>query len=790
MITTTFLTIPYNEWGLPIFNDLHKFPGNCFFSLMGVWSLCFAIATIVLAIGLSFWIDRRHKWFEELVNKYLTHAFIAVWLFGFVVYDIGMYTGEPWSLLGNVPMAIIHAFEIFILDSDVSTIHAPFHNNGWYMFGFSLAHFFAALISLVFVLRHFGYSVIAAFKRWFRLSSKDTTYIFWGMNDATYFLARDINQRYAEKGNKNYRIVVVRTNNDINTSVVKNGMERLFNFLSLRKNELDRFKEIDCISMSTYSNLATVETKASEEIPSNDILQKKLRLRSLCRIINKKTTKTIHLFFLSDDENINIQAVANIRYEKEIQDFAQKGKVKLYCHARYNSIHRVIEDELTCENIEVKVVDSSHVSVELMKQKEELQPVSYVDIQSDATVSSQFNSLIVGFGEVGIDTLRFLYEFGSFVKNGSTNTYVAPSDFKCHVFDKEIKNLAGSFTANAPSIQQSKDFFSKDSPIVFYPIDCNDSEFYEVLLSQIPGLNYIVLATGDDEFNISLAVRILRLAIRERKDNLIHFRIMVRVQHDESGHIQNIAYHYNRLWAAEKEDKGEKKKWHQKHVESKAIIDSPITLFGSSQSVYTYKNIIDDSLKEKAKTFKKKYDLSIIKLKQQSGLEAYPMEEWEDEQNNAMQLVGEYKGYSPTLGGVMRLRRVQSQNIANCLHEITKIRLAKQALGDEKYALISKNGLTRKDGELKYIWTNRSNEPIDEIQRVLDVLAQTEHLRWNASHEILGYTRNEDENFKDEARLIHGCLRNWEGLTDEKKGYDYNIVDVSLDIINVDNIEV
>ena len=785
-MNTLLTTVSYNGLGLPLFDE-HGFHGDCFFSQMGLWSLCIAIATVALIIGLSYCIDRRYKWFEELVNKYLTHAFVAVWLFGFMVYDIGMYTGEPWSLLGNVPMAIIHAFEIFVLESDVCAIHEPFHNNVWFMFGFSLVHFLAALISLVFVLRHFGYSVIAAFKRWFLLSSKDTTYVFWGMNDATYYLAKDINQRYAENGNKNYRIVVVRTNNDINTSVVKNGMERLFNFLSLKKNELDRFKEIDCISMSTYSNLATIETKTNEETSSIDILRKKLRLKSLCRIIAGKTKKNIHLFFLSDEEDTNIQAVANIRFDKEIQDFAKRGKVKMYCHARYNSIHRVIEDELTCMNIEVQVVDSSHISVELMKQKEDLQPVSYVDIQPDATVSSQFNSLIVGFGEVGIDTLRFLYEFGSFVKKGSTNAHVIPSDFNCHVFDKDIKKLAGSFMVNAPSIQQSKNFFSPSSPIVFYPIDCNDSEFYKILFSQIIKLNYIVLATGDDDLNISLAVRILRLAIRKRNDNLNHFRIMVRVQHDESGHIQNIADYYNRLWAAEKEDNGEKKEWHQKQVESKARIDSPITLFGSFESVYTYKNIIDDFLKEKAKTFKKKYDLSIVKLKQQSGLKTDPVEEWEDEQNKAMQLVGEFEGYSPTLGGVMRLRRVQSQNIANCLHEITKIRLAKRALGDEKYNLIFRNGLTRKDGELKYIWTNRSNEPIDEIQRVLDVLAQTEHLRWNASHEILGYTGNEDENFKDEARLIHGCLREWEGLTDEKKSYDYNIVDVSLGIIDVNN---
>ncbi len=67
---------------------------------------------------------------------------------------------------------------------------------------------------------------------------------------------------------------------------------------------------------------------------------------------------------------------------------------------------------------------------------------------------------------------------------------------------------------------------------------------------------------------------------------------------------------------------------------------------------------------------------------------------------------------------------------------------------------------------------------------MLDVLAMTEHLRWCASHEILGYRDQGDEEFKDEARLQHGCLKPWDELSDEKKSYDYNIVDVSLGIIS------
>ena len=71
------------------------------------------------------------------------------------------------------------------------------------------------------------------------------------------------------------------------------------------------------------------------------------------------------------------------------------------------------------------------------------------------------------------------------------------------------------------------------------------------------------------------------------------------------------------------------------------------------------------------------------------------------------------------------------------------------------------------------------------MTRVLDVLAQTEHLRWNASHEILGYQDKGNEKYKDEARLYHGCIKEWEALSDKIKSFDYNVVDVSLDIIEI-----
>lgn len=235
-------------------------------------------------------------------------------------------------------------------------------------------------------------------------------------------------------------------------------------------------------------------------------------------------------------------------------------------------------------------------------------------------------------------------------------------------------------------------------------------------------------------------------------------RILVRVQHDDNGHFQKIAAHYNRLWAANLKS-ADKKRWHQDDIHSNESIESPLSLFGFAKQVYTYEHIVKDSLKEDAKKYKKLYDKSINELKKNAGDEPDIIKSWDEEQNQLMQLTGKYQGFAPTLSGVMYLRRIQSQNMANSLHGETKIILAKKALGDRTYDKMIEHGLVRTYGSRMYSWDDSTNDSIERIQRVLDVLAQTEHLRWNASHELLGYKGYDDnESFKDEARLVHSTI--------------------------------
>ena len=785
---------------MDLFKDLSKLLENySYFNdnadnmlLSGVVVLLITIAMAVLAAVTYFFYKKR--WNDDYENKYLTFCFVVVWVMGFVVYDIGMCpdtlesaTEAFWAALGVAPMAIVHAFEMFVLQSDVSAIHEGCHNSTSFMTFFSLAHLSAAIISLVFVIKHFGFNVVSGLQRiWktrIRVKDMQSLYVFWGMNEATYHLATDvIGKERSEKGLS--KIMVVRINNDKEGANERLAMERLFNFLSLSKDSLSYLQELQeskCLTASTFGPLAS-----GSFAENSDILQKVLRLHSLVRLIRHTKpihglSATLHMFFLGENETFNINALANLRKDKFIKEFANNvGNVRFYCKARYNSIHRVIEDEHNYKNTEVHVIDSSHIFVELLKKNVDLHPVNYVEVEDNAMVSSAFNALVVGFGAIGMDAVSFLYEFGAFVgKNVKGSGTVVRSEFHCHVVDKRMNLLAGAFVTNAPAISVSvnSEEISPPQAINLYNLDCQSVDFYKKIVAWLPTLNYVVLTTENDELNISMAVRILKLAIKN-KDNLNRFRILVRSKGDDFGHARNIVEHYNRLWNAENKRQGNCLS--QNEVLKNEIFNGPITIFGSLADIFTYDNIIDESLKDLASRFKYKYDTYMAADKKAPVDDtALAMENWNNERSSMMHL-NDDDSYSPTFSEVMKLRRVQGQNFSNCLHIGTKRRLFERAMKMNVDDIVCK--IIREKGHTYKCSSDNNSEtvPIDRIQGVLDVLAQTEHLRWNASHEILGYTKDA---LKDEAKMRHNCLIEWNLLDDSTKEFDYNVVDVSHGIM-------
>ena len=764
-------------------------------------------AIVLLVLFLLLWvINYFYNAFEQIVKKTLLPLFIFAWSLGFVVYDIGMYTGEPYSLVGNALMAVLHSFEMFILHSDASAIHEPFHNNWFYMMWFSIAHALAAFVTLAFVIKQFGYNIISAFKLYCRSSvfgsEKKYTYIFWGMNDASYYLAKSIQSHHEAGKETSYQIIFVRTKNDSETVSNKNELYRLLNFFSLKNKDYERLQELKCLNTNTYSDLTYLKFQDKD-----NILGKHLRLRSLCRIIRKKSMKELHIFSLSDDPQYNIRVISNLKKDKAICGFLEsenEHKVKFYCHARYNSVNRIFEDINPLTKMDVRIVDSSHLSIECLKRvplgKPSFQPIRFVDIdktENFGTVSSTFTSLIVGFGETGRDALRYLYEFGAFVDSKSTPNETRRSKFRCHIVDKDLDSMKGPIISGSPQVFASRNPDDNSLLVKFHSINYNTNYFYNKLLKKLSKeLNYVVIALGEDESSITLAIRILKYLRRSGRD-FKKLKIFVRL-YDSSmfPHMKTIADHFNRD-------------------------ECRLVLFGRIEEIYSYDLIIRDEFECRGKEYydsyrrlnpehdedgtweqRKKKIMNQVTLKKTKNLDPITGCHIFEERLNA-------EPKEPSLDDLQKLRRKETQDRANALHEETKMYLIREIIPSWFNEIIPKLFDNVQIEGNTIVKVNRMNSfengksiieypDLSEKQQILiQNLAKLEHLRWNASHEIMGYTLMPESvpNVSrgcDEPTATHNCLISWEQLDAETekisyiqdyKLFDYGVVETTIDIM-------
>lgn len=718
-------------------------------SWIGMHSLLICLFMVVL-LGVLFWgINRSRFW--KYAEGLLPAGFLTIWVLGFVVYDVGMCTEDRISLLRNAPMAIIHAFQMFLLESDVSAIHATFHDNAWYMGFFSLSHFLAAFVSLVFVVKLFGFQITNGISRAFasRFRRQRALYVFWGMNEPSYLLAKSILSRYDSTREKSYRIVVVRTNHDDEQqSVSQNGIARMFNFLSLGGNDFEHLQELcghrHVYSTSTYADISRVNTSNVNE---KDFFRT-MRLRSVLRFI-RHTSSELHVFCLSADEDDNLQATSILKHMLKTLDSTLS--IKLYCHARRDGVKRVIEDStLKQPNMEVRVIDSSHLAVEQLRQDAEAQPVRFVDVETNGTVSSAFNALVIGFGETGRDVVRFLYEFGAFVDSESTDSNVRRSPFLCHIVDSDMENIEPKFIRNCPEARKHLSFLNADY---------RSEAFYDLLSDIASTLNYVVISVDDDEKNINLAVDILR-HVKTVREDLKNFCIYVRAYRQHRiDHLEKIRKYYNESYKA-------------------PDATNVIRIFGKPQDIYTDELIVHDLHSEAARKFYDTYrecntqdnvflsegtweERRLITL----GL-AEPEFFKASDGEIKMRLRNVEEPSVPSYGSVQKLRRKESQDRSNSLHRLTKIHIFESALGSQ--------------------WKSLLKTP--EGERVRLNLARTEHLRWIAAHELMGY-RHDPENLKkaDDGKRTHNCLVPWEQLDKiskaaciDYKAYDFAVVDTTL----------
>ena len=714
--------------------------------------------TMLLAFGIFVWalfnwvrtVEYKNRRGKNL--KLLGSAMFFLWAVGWALFlqaFLCFKTPQPFTNSELLLRTAVSSLRMFMLDLDSTILgeisdHAHLKGAISFVCVLSFVCTFGLLVSLVSA-RLLAYLKLnyGAFVN----KKHSHLYLFWGMNDNMEKLVKSINSN----DDKSICIFIEKTISDEDDGA--EGWNHLLALLMHRHEAYKKAKDLDARLALTSCSIRNIEGSNDifGELGLNNIKEKVLKL---AKIENAE----LHFFFLSDDEADNIESVGILKNDETLSKIAEsnsnnKTSVVLYCQARRNSINRVVEHASLNSNIEVRLVDPAYLSVQALKMKDkiDLQPVSFVDFDNDGTTSSAFSSLVVGFNEVGQDMVSFLYEFGAFVDADKSNG-VKRSPFCCHIVDPDMRSIAPHYMDthlrqarqgtenNLVSCNESSQAF-----VNLHSFDYKDQKFFDLLNTIGSTLNYVVIAIDDDVEAIKVAVWILKHLKRMNKD-LSNFKIVVRSYSSKTFyHEEKISQYYNKL-----------------------VGHNVIDFVGKTEDIYSYSNIIGDQIRREAWLYYNSYH-GVTTL---SDSEFEALEEDQKKSGNycsdsaldyawrirRSKELGVGTNDNPSYAQVMSIRRKEAQDIENSLHRHTKMFVAQKAQRD---------GVSQLNSSVR------------------TTLAQMEHLRWNASHEMLGYVwgakRNDDS-------LVHEYLIDWDYLPSEKiKKYDYNVVDCSFRLAKENN---
>jgi len=115
-------------------------------------------------------------------------------------------------------------------------------------------------------------------------------------------------------------------------------------------------------------------------------------------------------------------------------------------------------------------------------------PCDTIDFDENGVAMNHFESLIIGFGNMGQMVLRQLVMNGQFVG----------SRFRADVFAPDCLTVNGHFADNFEAMLNEYD-------ICFHPVDAHSRDFYAYLREHARRLRYVVLCTGSQKNNREIA---------------------------------------------------------------------------------------------------------------------------------------------------------------------------------------------------------------------------------------------------------------------------------------------
>lgn len=458
---------------------------------------------------------------------------------------------------------------------------------------------------------------------------------------------------------------------------------------------------------------------------ANDDFFDAMNIYRLKQILDK--SKNVRFFILTSDEDANLKAAINMLNK----DICANVELKIYCSARKNMLNRLIEERWEKK---LELIDDSRAAVTQLKMEPDKthHPIDFVDIDKErGCVASKFKAMIIGFGSTGQDALRFLYEYSAFAdKNGNK------SPVEIHVIDNNMSAVIGTFWQEVPgmSMLEGKEVF-------FHDLSAGSVEFDKFLNTNIDQINYVVVATGSDEANMDIAAKIMDKALLYRTKKMSHFKVFVRMYSDSSIVRFGAAVNVYKDFCPENNY-------------------APLEYFGNTNEIYSYNIIVKNHYEKEAIAFYDSYCKAV-------GSNTT----WGERRKKEILKLGK-------IYGKRSLRRKEGQDKANCQHCYTKIKLLNLA---ERQVSLSLPNWTKERSIIDI-----EKEKLTPWLISLYNVSICEHLRWNASHIMLGYVPMTAEVQKlvsgtcDEVTKQHSCIRDWKELDCETQSYDYEVVKTTV----------
>ena len=729
--------------------------------------------SILLIGGFFAYFILRKSTTRKWIIQHLMRCAILIFISGLFLYIIGFsHEGTGHNPIALLLRSATASMEMFVSESELIEVEHHIANNPYYMMWFSLTHFLAICISAAFILHILGIRAISYLKMrltWRR--QKKDLYVFFDLSQESVNLAKDICKSNNE--GKDFRIVFVKTPME-DSHLERFSFSHILSFADNRNETIEELMEIN--ALLTYSRKSItigMDDKEWDETIGLNILRHYI----------KKYTEDIYFFCLSANEenNINTAVALSKRY-------SDNERHHIYCHANRDSI----TDSLASTNL--KFIDSSNLAVMELKKKVEYQPVSFVTPDTKTGVATKpFRSMIIGFGETGFEVFRFLYEFSSFVGKESKE-----NPFHCDIIDPKAKQLENSLYLHCPGLEEKA---NKDGAHIILFHEGTIENNRNIVKKLIDSVDYIVVCTDNEKENLSIGITLLNLAYKYRS-NLEKLAIFIGINDNrEYKKAQEIAKFYNE---SGKKDKKEN------------LYEFTLVPFGSKKQLFTYKNIIDDDILNKAKEFYFEYQKTsnLLDTKEAYKCAENKKKEWEKRREEKKQNID--KG----LWNKNELTQKEAQDMANAWHIQTKLYLVGACCycKDKEYKCVAKERHAQLYGCIDFVmqkllarmekarerdekfkkshefilaqiteYERENNVPTGEYCTLFENLAKCEHMRWDASNRLLGYRtfKNATSNDKHYLQKTHACMMPYEELLANEVlrdtiKYDYNTILVSM----------